>query len=367
VRGKPEQSADTDAISYPRANRLRGWAAALVSAVSVVCVVAMIPVFAQPAASATTRKISAWIPYWNQTSAYDSFLANADLYDEVLPFWYEMQSSTSLTAYSEAEDPTVIVGVKAIGERLVPTVSNTFDGARVSKMLGTSAGRAAHVRTLVNLVIAKGYDGIDIDYENIPATDRNHFTSFITRLASALHHKGKVLDVAVHGKTSEPGTWNGAQAENWAALGKVVDRMQVMSYDYHWNTSEAGPIAPVSWVDQVAAFAVSVVPASKVELGMHLFGYDWVGSDGEPQQWDVMESRRIQHGATKNWDASADESWFTYSMSGTTHTVYYGDGQSVGDRLSIVDKYGLRGAVLWCLGNEDPAVWTAIRTHWLLS
>jgi spore germination protein len=322
------------------------------------------PALVQPAAAETTRKVSAWIPYWDQAHALSSFVANADLYDEALPFWYEMQSPTSITAYWQAEDPTVIAGIKARGVRLVPTVANAFDGSRVTSMLSTSAKRNAHVNTLVNLVMAKGYDGIDVDYENMRATDRNHFTTFITQLGKALHAKGKVLDVAVYAKTAEPGTWDGPKSENYAALGKVVDRLQLMTYDYHWNTSAAGAIAPLSWVDQVAAFASKAVAPSKVELGMHLYGYDWVGSNGDSQQWDVMESRRVQHGATKNWDAASAESWFTYTASGSTHTVWYGDSNSVSPRLSIVDKYGLRGAAFWCLGGEDPAVWTTVRSHW---
>jgi hypothetical protein len=46
-----------------------------------VTVSVLVPLLAAPATSAPTRKISAWLPYWNQSQAYNSFLANADLYD----------------------------------------------------------------------------------------------------------------------------------------------------------------------------------------------------------------------------------------------------------------------------------------------
>jgi spore germination protein YaaH len=333
----------------------------------VACAVAVLPAFAGRATSAPTRKISAWIPQWDQTRAYNSFLANADLYDEALPYWYEMKSPTSVMAYAGAEDPTVTNGIKSKGVRLTPTIANAFDGSRVSSMLSTSSGRTAHVNTLVNLVTSKGFDGIDVDYENMLAGDRANFTSFITQLASALHAKAKKLDVAVYAKTAEPGTWDGPKSEDYAALGKVVDRLQLMTYDYHWNTSAAGAIAPLSWVDQVAAFAATAVTPSKVELGMHLYGYDWVGTKGETQMWDVMESRRTTNAATKRWDATSAESWFTYSAGGQSHTVWYGDSKSVSARLAIVDKYNLAGAAFWRLGGEDPAVWPVVRNRWSVS
>src|SRR4051794_16391185 len=197
---------------------VRRWAVALVAAL---CAVTMMPALAQPAAAESTRKVSAWIPYWDQTHALSSFLANADLYDEALPFWYEMHSPMSITPYWQAEDPTVIAAIRAAGVRLLPTISNAFDGTRVTNMVRTRARRSAHVKALVNLVTTKGYDGLDVDYENMLATDRTHFTSFIVQLAKALHAKGKVLDVAVASKTAEPGDWGGARSEDYAAIGRV--------------------------------------------------------------------------------------------------------------------------------------------------
>src|SRR4051812_14459933 len=79
--------------------RTRRWAAVVVV---MACAAALIPVLAGRATSAPTRKISAWIPQWDQTRAYNSFLANADLYDEALPYWYEMKSPTSVMAYDGA-------------------------------------------------------------------------------------------------------------------------------------------------------------------------------------------------------------------------------------------------------------------------
>ena len=36
-----------------------------------------------------------------------------------------------------------------------------------------------------------------------------------------------------------------------------------MTYDYHWSTSEAGPLARLDWVDQVLAYAATVVPPKR--------------------------------------------------------------------------------------------------------
>ncbi len=137
-----------------------------------------------------------------------------------------------------------------------------------------------------------------------------------------------------------------------------------MAYDYSWETSPAGPIAPLSWVDSVAAFAVTQIPAAKVELGMSLYGYDWVGGRGEGVTHDVVTSRLTSFGATRTWDSAAAEPTFSYTSGGSAHTVYYADAQSVTARLAVVDKHALAAAAFWRLGGEDPAVWTAVRNRW---
>lgn len=313
---------------------------------------------------ASPRKVTAWLPYWDQARGLQSFLANADMYASVSPFWYEMTAGGGISRYPGAEDAGVLSGLRGTGVPVVPTITNNFDPARVSTMLASSTSRAAHVTVLVDLVSALGYDGIDVDYEGLVAADRDRYSAFAGELATALHARGKTLSLAVHAKTAEPGTWSGPQAQDYAALGAVADRVRIMAYDYSWETSPAGPIAPLSWVDAVAAFASSQIPAAKVELGMSLYGYDWVGSRGEGVTHDVALGRLASFGATRTWDSAAAEPTFTYSSGGSAHTVYYADAQSVAARLAVVDTYGLAGAAFWRLGGEDPAVWSTVRNRW---
>ncbi|HUR78972.1 MAG TPA: glycosyl hydrolase family 18 protein [Acidimicrobiales bacterium] len=317
-----------------------------------------------PSAGAeSARKVSAWLPYWD-SRAYQSFLDNSDLYSELSPFWYELSASGSITPYPGAEDATIVNGAKNKGVAVIPTITNDFDPARVHTMLATAASRAAHVTAIVNLVVTKDYDGFDVDYESLQASERDLFSAFVSELATALHAKGKKLTVAVHPKTSEPGSWDGPQAQDYAAIGKAADKVRIMAYDYHWSTSAAGAIAPLSWVEQVAQFSVSQISAAKVQLGMPSYGYDWVGSTGEGQMWAELEALRANKAATKQWSTADTAPWFTYSADGKSHTVWYENAQSIDPKLALVDKYGLAGAIFWRIGGEDPAVWTKARTRW---
>jgi spore germination protein YaaH len=317
----------------------------------------------QAEAVSPPRKISAWLPYWD-ARGNQTFLDNADLFADLSPFWYELSATGTITPYAGAADATVVNGAKSKGVAVIPTISNAFDAARVHSMLATATTRAAHVSAIVNLVTSKGYDGFDVDYESLQAADRDLYSAFIAALATALHGQGKKLTVAVHPKTSEPGTWDGPPAQNYAAIGQSADKVRVMAYDYHWDSSPAGAVAPIGWVDQVAQFSASQIPPAKVQLGVPLYGYDWVGSTGTGQVWTDLEKTRTAANATRQWSSADAAPWFSYSANGTAHVAWYEDAQSVDAKLAIVDKYGLGGAIFWRLGGEDPAVWTKARSRW---
>ena len=51
--------------------------------------------------------------------------------------------------------------------------------------------------------------------------------------------------------------WSGPQAQDWQRLGAAVDFFKIMTYDFHYSTSEPGPIAPLAWVDEVLDFAAT--------------------------------------------------------------------------------------------------------------
>lgn len=338
----------------------------LVRPLAVALVVAVLGAPAATAGASSTkatapRKVSAWLPWWDQERGYASFVNNADLYRSVSPFWYEMRSATEVARYPGAGDATIVTGIRSRGVQIIPTVSNDFDGARVSAMLSTTSSRTSHVQALTNLAVGAGFDGLDIDYENLLAGDRDRFSAFVAELGASLRAAGRILSVTVHPKTSEPGAWSGPQAQDYAAIGAAADRVRVMAYDYHWATSTAGAIAPVWWVDQVAAFAASKIAPSKLELGMPLYGYDWVGSNGEGVTWSTATSRMQAAGAPRRWSSTDGAPWFTYESNGASHQVWYEDADSVAAKLPIVNRYGLAGAAFWRLGGEDPAVWNRVR------
>ena len=285
---------------------------------------------------------------------------NADVLDEVNFFWYTLARDGSIDGGIQATEAVRVA--REAGLRIVPSILNGgFDRQRVADIIHDPARRAQHIEDILALIRDNDFDGIDIDYESLYPEDRDDFSLFIEELSEALHAEGKLLSIAVHAKTDDAGAWSGPAAQDWARLGAAVDAFKIMTYDYHSGGSEAGPIAPLDWVDDVLIYAATVVPPEKTFMGVPFYGYDWSGSIGKSLNWRQAVKLAEQNEAEIARDPSSAEAWFTYSDG--KQAVYFNDAATMAARLDIIrsNHPGIAGIAIWPLGGEDPANWTTIR------
>ncbi len=312
---------------------------------------------AAQSAAAQDYEATIW-SYYGSAPEMATLLANQDVIGEVNFFWYELIADGSIRG--SVQTPAAVAAAQEAGIRVLPSIMNGFSAERVHAVVSDPARRGQHVEEIVALVLENGFDGIDIDYESLDPADREDFTLFIEELAAALHAEGKLLSIAVHAKTDDAGNWGGAAAQDWARLGAAADEFKIMTYDYHWSTSEAGPIAPMEWADQVLEYAATVVPPQKTYLGVHFYGYDWLDKNAESLTWMEVQTLIRRYEAQVQRDESG-EAWFTYDAGGE-RTVYFADGESVKAKLTaILNRHpDLAGIAIWRLSGEDPEVWDSI-------
>jgi|GEM_PF-2834238 len=248
----------------------RFWSTALVG------VLAMVATACEP-----NRFVSGWIPYWE---ANDGQVAMRDpdasaLFSEVSPMWFGLGGSGTIVALTGTS--TLDSAVAAARQRGIPVIPSIYDSTSAGVMSGVIANatlRAQHVNAIVDLVMSKGFDGIDLDYEVWAFSQRSewdtikpNWITFVTSLASALHARGKVLSMTV------PPVWSGGTRGYWvyaqAELAPVVDRIRLMAYD--WSVGAPGPVSPMFWIDSVIAYSSSIAPPEKLQLGVPTYGRHW--------------------------------------------------------------------------------------------
>jgi spore germination protein len=317
---------------------------------------------------ANTRVVVASLPYWSIGPDTGSVLANRNDVSEVSPWMYGLGGNGQVILDSGINISSLradLSRLRARGLPVVPTLANVdaqgnWVYAPVARVLHDAATARQQAAEIVALVDSNHYAGIDLDYENLHAGDRQAFTAFVSSLAGALHARGKILSVALFAKASDAGYAPRNLAQDYAAIGRAADQVRLMGYDYHWETSPPGPVAPVYWIRDVIRYATTQIPPSKIILGIPEYGYDWSGGFGTSITWLQARQLARQYRVQPRYDASSQSPWFTYTdASRRKHTVWFENAESTRAKLDVAQ--GIGGVYLWMYGNPDPATWPALR------
>jgi len=197
------------------------------------------------------------------------------------------------------------------------------------------------------------YDGLQIDFEYIPAKDGEYFLSFLRELRAGLGNKIFSIALPARTKTLVDDVYD------YKKIAPIVDRILIMAYDEHWSGSKPGPIASMRWCNLVARYALDTIGQEKLIMGLPFYGRSW-GSIN-PNRALVYSSidEIIQKEHVRNIHRENGIPMFTYHPD-ITATIYYEDAFSLSTRLEMYKKMGVGAVGFWRLGQETPAFWPVI-------
>lgn len=291
--------------------------------------------------------------------AWNSLSAHADKLDLVSPFWFSIGSDGTVSG--RGWDWSQVIQLSHDRGAKVLALFNNEDGN--NEVLTDDSARKQAAASIAAAVVDNGLDGAVLDFESLDPDTRDQLTALVKDLAARLHARGKLLAVSVGPKWSSDDSWNdGAAAYDYGALGVLADYVQIMTYDQHTETMAPGPIAGLSWVDSVAAYAVTQIPRAKILLGVAGYGYEWPSRD----PWGVIYARdavalAAEHGADIAWDDDAQEAYFRYwDSAGIAHTVWFENSYAIQRKVDLARRYQLGGIALWRLGQEDDRLWSVL-------
>lgn len=296
-----------------------------------------------------------------------------------LDFWYDSIESLGVIDFCTNN-----------GIEFVPVVYNynqdidDFDQISVHNMMTSPSVRTQHISDLLQLLTDHPeFDGIDIDYESLMASDRDNYSLFMEDVATGVHGMNKILTTAVHTKAG-PGTWFGPQAQDYQRIGNAVDEMLIMTYDLHWGTSPtfsnppptAGCQGTPDWMNDVANFAISEIDdPSKIQLGLPFYGYRWkhmfenhtLNDPGVGLVYSDAQQLISDHGidpTTIARDPNGNEPNFIVDINGQDWICFYQDEESIEYKLTALNESDLRdyigGIGIWRIGGEDDQMWEAV-------
>lgn len=319
--------------------------------------------------SQQTREILGYYTFYspNDKGSYNSLASyHSDLNETTV-------LSFAATATGEIQGSAPQQGMQLIHQQKVGAyagISNApqgnFDPQVAHAVLRDAGVRQKAIANLVQVVKRNGFQGVNIDFENMAPEDRAAFTGFVRELTVKMHEIGTKVLVSVTAKTTDSPKSNWVGTFDYAALGKVVDRMQLMTYDENGSWGDPGPVASYPWVEKVLKYATSQVPAEKLLIGLAAYGYDWNLNDKKANKavaWKALPNLLSKTGAAPKWDDKSKSPYLNYqAKDGSQHAVWYENGDSIQAKVQLAKKYKLAGVSVWRMGLEDENFWKAIKS-----
>jgi chitinase len=257
----------------------------------------------------------------------------------------------------------------------------------------TSNHLAGFINNLTNFMASGGYDGIDIDWEPLPASDAQLYTNLVNGLRNALNtfpqHK---LLTAAAGAYPPYGDPAAAEYMMFASLQNQFDQINVMTYDLSgpypgwvtWFNSpiydggyrfpSTGGLVP-SINGAVSNFLSGGVAPGKIGIGIPFYGYIWSGGSGTStggvtlprQSWTtaptVSTPTYTEIIATDyqanlyRWDTNAQAAYLSISNSTPANDMFisYEDARACQAKVSYARNHGLGGVMIWELAQDHQS------------
>ncbi|MDO9485222.1 MAG: glycosyl hydrolase family 18 protein [Actinomycetota bacterium] len=402
-----------------------------IARVATVALALLVSGLSMPAAQAAANPkiVTGWMPYWMTTQSapqgITNAVANADVLTEVSPFWFSAIAGGTAGVkvvfnpnfgQAETNSAWAISQLRGAGLSIWPSIADGSGKGRMAATLADPAKRAQHVADITTLVTSRGFDGIDLDYEQFAfadgrstwAANQPNWTAFVNELSASLHAQGKQLSVTIPGPCSTNnacGGTNGYWVYNISGIAAAADRIRIMTYDFHYNAP--GPIAPIGWVTTSMQYATTQAPANKLMVGVPAYGRSWTKKTGSNFQLTGVCPKSSSTGSAKTaynsltsmasttaaaipalltslgktdadvqWDQASAENWIEYDKavtwtdgSGASQTcsarrvMWWVGPQAALVRTQLVGQLGLGAAAFWTIGGESPSMWPLVRGY----
>jgi len=285
---------------------------------------------------------------------------------------------SSINCITEENSRNLVNATHAAGKKVLISVGCW--ATESDFLLATnSSNRTKFIRNIVNFMTARGYDGIDIDWEPLSSSSSDQYIAFITELRNALNNvtPRPLLTAAV--------LW---EPEIIASIQDKLDQINIMTYELSgpwpgWITWHNSPLYDAGYwfkstgetvpsVDGLVEDFISAgIQPAKLGIGIEFYGVVWSGGSGTPtggvtapgQSWTTPPSvqvipyyqimDRYYQPSLYRWDSGAQVPYLSINNTGSSNDKFisYDDEMSCFEKIQYIKQKAIGGIMIFELGG----------------
>ena len=313
-----------------------------------------------------------WDYFSEYGSAPDRSGSQIDGVNVVSPSFFYLDENGNLQENIGNEGEAYIQWAHSNGYKVWPMVSNAYAAREsldiTSNIMNSYENRKKLIEDIIEKCKQYNLDGINIDFENMYAEDKDMYSRFIIELTPRLKEIGMVTSVDV---TAPDGgeTWSLCFDRN--IIGDVADYIVFMAYDQNGVSSTTpGTTAGYNWVQlNLAKFLqTEAIDSEKIILGIPFYTRVWTtDASGNIISRSTIDMKDIDsvipEGVEKTWNDELKQYYVEYMDGSNKKQIWIEDLDSLKAKISLVKENDLAGIASWQKDMESDDVWTMIKSE----
>lgn len=292
-------------------------------------------------------------------SSIDNNMSTISGVNVIAPTWYSVtDESGNMSSYASAD---FVSKMHQRGIDVWALVSDFDTNVDFAQLYSSKAARTNMVNKLVGEAKSYGFDGINLDYENIKSAYAKDYLQFVRELSVVCERNGIVLSTDNY----KPEAYN--RCYNLKEQSKFVDYVIVMAYDEHYAGTDAGSVASLPFVKEAVEDTVQLVDKEHVIAGIPFYTRIWTTTDGNTTSRAVGMQAAIDQlnsdGQVALWNDDCGQYVASYTVGSSTRQIWFEEEKSIEAKMQVIQQENTAGVACWKLGLEKSTVWSVISQY----
>ena len=313
-----------------------------------------------------------WDYFSEYGSAPDRTGTTIDGVNVVSPAFFYLDEDGKLQENVGSRGQAYIEWAHSNGYKVWPMISNANAAKEsleiTSEIMNSYTKREALIESIVEKCVEYKLDGINVDFENMKAEDKDMYSRFIIELTPRLKEIGAVTSVDV---TAPDGGETWSMCFDRHVIGDVADYIIFMAYDQNGVSSTTpGTTAGYNWVSlSLNKFLqTEVIDSDKIILAVPFYTRVWTtDQDGKIIGRSTVDMKDIDSiipaGVEKTWDDELKQNYVEYMDGNNKKQIWKEDLESLKAKVSLIKENNLAGVASWQKGMEIDEVWQMFKTE----